>query len=289
MSTILSEPIQCRQYSDEAMNHDGNAQMFSQGGVGGGGGLWEIEEERSSELQENHRGSWAAASAVGVDEDCVYVGVGKSETSMEALSWTLKHLIASPSTMVYLIHVFPEIKHIPNPLGMGMIPKNQVSAEQVESYEAQERAKRRQLLHKFLQLCSSSQVKVDTILIESDTVAKAILDLIPILNIQNLVIGTNKSNLRKSRSRRGNSGIADQILQNSPESCRVRIISEAKEVNEQMLTIMSPSPHAPSPRPTNGANNNEDDDQMTRSSMSMKEQDRQNSPVSCNCFKPMFR
>lgn len=43
-------------------------------------------------------------------------------------------------------------------VGMGMIPKNQVSAEQIESFEAQERAKRRQLLSKYLQLCSSSQV-----------------------------------------------------------------------------------------------------------------------------------
>ncbi|XP_028755014.1 U-box domain-containing protein 35-like [Neltuma alba] len=207
---------------------------------------------------------------------------------MEALSWTLKHLITSPSTMVYLIHVFPEIKHIPNPLGMGMVPKNQVSAEQIESYEAQQRAKRRLLLSKFLQLCSSSQVKVDTILIESDTVAKAILELVPILHIQKLVIGTNKSNLRKSRSKRGNNGIADQILQNAPESCRVRIISEGKEVNQQMLTMMSPSPHAPSPRAAMAESNNSNDNHI-QTSMHMKEEDRHNGPVSCICFKPMFK
>lgn len=40
------------------------------------------------------------------------------------------------------------------------------------------------------------QVKVDTILIESDMVATAIRDLIPILNIRTLVVGTAKSNLR---------------------------------------------------------------------------------------------
>ncbi|KAI9123366.1 hypothetical protein K1719_004666 [Acacia pycnantha] len=173
-------------------NDHNNAEMFNQGGSGS---RREIEEEMSSEVQGRHGGSWAASAVAQVEEECVYVGVGKSETSMEALSWTLKHLITSPSTIVYLIHVFPEIKHIPNPLGIGMIPKNQVSAEQIESFEAQERDKRRQLLSKFLQLCSSSQVKVDTILIESDTVAKAILELVPILNIQNLVIGTNKSRL----------------------------------------------------------------------------------------------
>lgn len=51
-------------------------------------------------------------------ESCVYVAVGKSNTSMEALSWTLNNLFAtdnSSNTILYLIHVFPEIKHIPNP------------------------------------------------------------------------------------------------------------------------------------------------------------------------------
>jgi len=81
-------------------------------------------------------------------------------------------------------------------VGVGMVPRNQVSAEQVESYMDQEKDKRRQLLHKFLQSCSISKVKVDTILIESDLVAKAILDLIPILQITNLIIGANKSHLR---------------------------------------------------------------------------------------------
>ena len=45
-------------------------------------------------------------------------------------------------------------------VGAGMIPKNQVNAEQVESYMAQERGKRRELLHKFLQSCSTSKVLI---------------------------------------------------------------------------------------------------------------------------------
>lgn len=45
----------------------------------------------------------------------VYVGVGKSESSMEALTWTLKHAADPSSTTVYLIHVFPEIHYIPSP------------------------------------------------------------------------------------------------------------------------------------------------------------------------------
>lgn len=40
------------------------------------------------------------------------------------------------------------------------------------------------------------QVKADTMLIESDMVGKAILDLIPVLNVRKLVVGAAKSSLR---------------------------------------------------------------------------------------------
>lgn len=40
------------------------------------------------------------------------------------------------------------------------------------------------------------KVKVDTVLIESDMEGKAILDLIPILNIRKLVLGASKTAVR---------------------------------------------------------------------------------------------
>ncbi|KAL9320709.1 hypothetical protein ACSQ67_012548 [Phaseolus vulgaris] len=222
----------------------------------------EIEEDNSSDFPFNNHAPKPMVT-IGEDEkeeeDTVYVAVGKSQSSIEALSWTLNNF-TTPSTMLYLIHVFPEIHLLPNPLGVGMIPKNQVSPEQVESYMAQERGKRRELLNKFLQLCSASKVKVDTILIESDLIAKAINDLIPILQIRKLVIGASKSQIRKMRSRKG-SGIADQILQNAPEGCDVSIVCEGKEVNEQIAGAIA-----------------------TDTSMSQKNKHQQNASVSCVCF-----
>ncbi|XVF26239.1 hypothetical protein REPUB_Repub13aG0281900 [Reevesia pubescens] len=160
---------------------------------------------------------------------------------MDALCWTLTHFVNTSNTILYLIHVFPEIRHIPSPL--GMLPKSQVSPAQVENYMAQERGKRTQLLQKFLDICSASKVKVDTMLIESDMVAKAILDLVPILNITKLVVGTSNSNPRKLTSRRGIGGIANQILQGAPNSCEVKVVCEGKEViTQQMIGSPSPSP-----------------------------------------------
>lgn len=49
-------------------------------------------------------------------DESVYVGVGKGESSMDALTWALKHEVdPSSSTTVYLIHVFPEVTYIPSP------------------------------------------------------------------------------------------------------------------------------------------------------------------------------
>lgn len=112
---------------------------------------------------------------------------------------------------------------------VGRLPKSQVSAQQVENYMAQERDKRRELLQKFINMCSASKVKVDTILVESDAVGKAMMDLITVVNMRKLILGTSKSNLRKLRSKRGN-GIADQVIQNAPEFCDVKIICDGKEV-----------------------------------------------------------
>ncbi|XP_015055678.1 uncharacterized protein LOC107002247 [Solanum pennellii] len=206
----------------------------------------------------------------------VYVVVGNSnkiskETSMDALLWTLKNVVVDPSsTIVFLIHIYPQTKYIPTPL--GLIPIGQVSAEQKENHMAQERGKRRQFLQKYYDACAATKVKVDTILIESDTEAKAILDLMPICNIRRLILGTSKANLKKLKSRKG-SGTADQILLNAPEFCEVKIICEGKEMVELQM-FESPSPKSTtgnSPKPI--LSHTEDQNQV------------QNGSFGCGCFK----
>ena len=99
---------------------------------GASSSVCEIEEVESSELfeiedglpletikEELFEGSLFSFDVHGhgtdhQDLDYIYVAVGKSESSMDALQWTLKHAV-NPSTVIYLIHVFPEIKHIPSP------------------------------------------------------------------------------------------------------------------------------------------------------------------------------
>lgn len=172
-------------------------------------------------------------------KDDVYVAVDDhGDSSMEALSWALKHAVTPSTTTVYLIHVFPEIKFIPTPL--GKIPRSNINPEYVNMYLTQERGKRKLLLQKFIDLCVDSKVKVEVMLIEGDNIAKAIVDVVGDLNIRKLVIGTAKSNLRKSGSGRRNA-IADKVLKDAQESCDVKIICEGTEVVDHMIRCTSSS------------------------------------------------
>lgn len=217
----------------------------------------------------------------------------QDSASMDALLWTLNQAAAaanshpSATPLLFLVSVFPEIKHIPTPLGMTM-PVSQVNPGQKEIYMAQERGKRAQFLSKFLNACSSAaKVKVDTILIDSDMEAKAILDLIPILNIRKLVLGTTKAILRKMRSKRSASGVIDQIVKGAPEFCEVKVICEGKEMldfmNRDSPSGLSPSPSpSPSPRSTYAESHH--------SSQPMHSQQRSSNATdqsfTCGCFKP---
>ncbi|XP_022926786.1 U-box domain-containing protein 35-like isoform X3 [Cucurbita moschata] len=279
----------------------------------------EIEEEDSAQTFEIKRQTVSAAAAAGAGlesiredysrgcsfssdalkwEDCVYVGVGKSDSSNEALQWALKNAITTSTTVVYLLHVFPETRYIPSPcnslnslffdsflsfnlcvvsvMTVGKIPVNQVSKQQVAIHVAQEESKRKDFLQNFIDSCSLAKVKADTVLIESDMVARAILDVIPILNIRKLVLGANKS--RKLRSR-GGSGIANEILQKAPEFCEVKVVCERKETS-QLGGLPSP---ISSPRYQDDSSKDND----PNSTITVAEEQR-NSSVSCMCFKTKF-
>ncbi|KAE8715135.1 D6 protein kinase like 2 [Hibiscus syriacus] len=229
----------------------------------------------SSEIEEISSVFSFDVNSVGArDEDSVYVAVGKSQSSMDALSWTLSHFVDSSTnaTTLFLVHVFPEIHYIPSPL--GKLPKSQVSAAQVETYMTQERGKRRQFLQKYLDICTASKVKVDTMLVESDMVAKAIIDLIPILNITKLVVGTSLGEAV---------GIAHQIFESAPKTCEVKVVCEGKDVTANMLGSPLPSP-SPLPPDLLSPAANEDYFKVSQEA----DDDRSDDSFACMCFKPKF-
>ncbi|KAI3915556.1 hypothetical protein MKW92_040279 [Papaver armeniacum] len=169
----------------------------------------------------------------------VYVAVGKDD--LHVLKWTLDQSVL-PGATVILIHIFPPITSIPTPGKIhlherfGMLSKSRVSQEQVKTHMREENSRRRNLLQKYIRLCSDAKVPVDTMLIESDMTAKAILELIPVLNIKTLVMGTKLSASSRfccRRLRKRKLGTSNFVHKNAPDYCEVIIVSDGKKVVEK--------------------------------------------------------
>ncbi|KAK6123565.1 hypothetical protein DH2020_042686 [Rehmannia glutinosa] len=92
------------------------------------------------------------------------------------------------------------------------------------------------LVHVFLQLLIFlHQVAVDTMLVESNASAKAILELIPVANITNLVMGTKQSPL--SRLSRKGLGKGEYVQKYAPESCEVTVVYDGKKMKSRRSQV----------------------------------------------------
>ncbi|KAL8123419.1 U-box domain-containing protein 36-like [Apium graveolens] len=152
----------------------------------------------------------------------VYVAVGKND--LDVIRWVLNHAVL-PGSRVFLVHVYPPIAYIPTPV--GRLTSSQLSNEQVQIYIKEENNKRRNLLQKYINLCTDARVPVDTMLVESNAVTKAVLDLIPVLNITNLVMGTKRPPIRLIKK---SAGKAQHVQKSAPEYCEVTIVYDGKKV-----------------------------------------------------------
>lgn len=71
---------------------------------------WSVLESIEEEGEESE----GSLFSIDIKEHRVFVAVGKNESSMVALLWTLKHA-TTPSSNVHLIHVFPVLRLVPSP------------------------------------------------------------------------------------------------------------------------------------------------------------------------------
>ncbi|KAK9080521.1 hypothetical protein SSX86_000279 [Deinandra increscens subsp. villosa] len=184
--------------------------------------------------QESRRsGGVSREAGAGAD---VFVAVGKHD--LDVVKWAVDHVVA-PGARVYLVHVFPPVTHIQTPV--GKLSRSQLSKEQVQIYINEENNKRRSLLQKYIRLCTDAKIAVETMLLESNTTTKAILDLIQVVNITKLVIGTKRSpSLRRLRK---GPGKGEFIKKNAPGFCEVSIVCNGKQVTlGQQLQIRGVSP-----------------------------------------------
>ncbi|KAA8542256.1 hypothetical protein F0562_023608 [Nyssa sinensis] len=123
---------------------------------------------------------------------------------------------------------------------VGRLSRSQLSQEQARVYINEENNRQRNLLQKYIRLCIDAKVMVDTVLLESNATAKAILDLIPVLNITSLVMGTKRPP-SSWRPRKG-LGKGEFVKKKAPEFCEVTIVYDGKKVMDpQHSTEPDPS------------------------------------------------
>ncbi|KAJ4960973.1 hypothetical protein NE237_020883 [Protea cynaroides] len=190
--------------SPEEQTYDGGSTMTTE--------IVEIEDNSESSI----------SSRDGGEANDVYVAVGKD--NLDVLTWALDHAVG-PGSRVYLVHVFPPFQFISTPV--GRLSRSQLSQEQLTPYIQQENVRSGNLLQKYIKLCIQAKVAVDTILIESDFTAKSILELIPVLNITSLIMGTKRLPSRKLRKRLGK---GEFVRKNAPDFCEVVIVWDGKKV-----------------------------------------------------------
>lgn len=152
----------------------------------------------------------------------IYVAVGKND--LHVVKWALDHAVSPGKNRVFLVHVFPPMTYIPTPV--GRLSKSQLSKEQVQVYVNEESKRRRNLLEKYIRLCNDAKVAVETMLVESNAAAKAILDLIHVVNITNLVIGTKQSPFTRLSGKRQGKG--EYVQKHAPEICKVSLVYDGK-------------------------------------------------------------
>ncbi|CAN4099273.1 unnamed protein product [Withania somnifera] len=151
-------------------------------------------------------------SSKGAEINDVYVAVGKND--LHVLQWALDHAMS------------PLISHLP----LGNLSRSQLSKEQVQVYINEETNRRKNLLEKYICLCNDAKVPVDTILVENNSPAKALLDLVRVVNITSLVIGTRS--LHSTRRARKGKGIGEYVQKNAPEFCEVKVVGQVQQPKE---------------------------------------------------------
>ncbi|KAJ9140270.1 hypothetical protein P3X46_030937 [Hevea brasiliensis] len=198
----------------------------------------------SSEIVEIGEDSRSGTFVNSIDAGAsdVYVAVGKDD--LDVLKWALDHAV-SPGSRVFLVHIFPPITYIPTPV--GKLSRSQLSQDQVRYYINEEHNRRRNILQKYIRLCNDAKVTVDTMLLESSETAKAILDLIPVLNITNLVMGTTRR--PRTRLLKKKLAKAEFIKKNAPDYCQITIVPDRKKVvDDQKVTELVHPSHPTNPK-----------------------------------------
>uniref|UniRef100_A0A5B7BWZ9 RING-type E3 ubiquitin transferase n=1 Tax=Davidia involucrata TaxID=16924 RepID=A0A5B7BWZ9_DAVIN len=139
--------------------------------------------------------------------------------SRRAVRWAVENLMPNADRFV-LVHIVPTITSIPTPSG-DHIPVKELDANVVALYVQDMKVKYEEIFIPFKKLCKTR--KVETLVLESDNPAPALLRYISDSGIRSLVLGSCCSNfiMRKLKGPR----VPSIVLKHAPDTCDIYVVS----------------------------------------------------------------
>ncbi|CAG7879959.1 hypothetical protein BRARA_C01210 [Brassica rapa] len=137
--------------------------------------------------------------------------------SRRALRWTVENLLPNVDRLV-LVHVMPNVTTIPSPSG-SKIRVEELEESVVAMYKRDLRKEYEQVFVPFKRLCGSS--KVETLLMEHDDPAKALLKYVSDSEVECLVLGSCSSSFL---TRKKGQEMPLRVLGEAPETCETYVI-----------------------------------------------------------------
>ncbi|CAN7050776.1 unnamed protein product [Brassica rapa subsp. trilocularis] len=159
--------------------------------------------------------------------------------SRRAVRWAVDNLLPKADRFV-MIHVIPTITTIPTPTG-ERLPLKEVEERLVEMYVREVKQEHESVFVPFLKMCKrSSRSKVETLLLEYDDPAKALLRFIFKSGVNSLVMGSFTPSMF-TRITKG-PGVPLTVLRYAPETCEVYIVCKDRITTKSMNPLINAGP-----------------------------------------------
>ncbi|MCO5562165.1 hypothetical protein L7F22_015791 [Adiantum nelumboides] len=164
-----------------------------------------------------------------IEEGClgavrIGVCVGAEKRGIRALKWALERIVP-PKGHVYLLHVKPPLRWVPNPMG-GKLPINQVNPVMAKKFQEDRDVDTKRLINNYMKLCNSTKVTCELCYSENDSIQKEAVDQVSKLGITKLVLETSSQNaLTKALKKES---ISAYVAKHAPDFCSVMVIRKGK-------------------------------------------------------------
>ncbi|KAI4335267.1 hypothetical protein L6164_013930 [Bauhinia variegata] len=153
--------------------------------------------------------------------------------SRRAVQWAVDNLMPQADKFI-LIHVMPKITSIPTPSG-ELIPIEKVDASVAAAYVQDVKEKFEPIFIPFKKLCKTCAM--ETLLLEDDDPASALVRYTSESGIQALVMGAFSSNFIRRKLK--GPGVPATVLRFAPDNCDVYLVSRDRIISK--LADTSPS------------------------------------------------